>query len=83
MFLNTTERYRTLTMQDGPTPLAFTIPGASAASGFPRTKLYELIGAGVLDARKSGRQTIIIGDSLRAYMASLPAATIRTPRKAA
>jgi hypothetical protein len=68
-------------MSEDATPLAYTIAAASKASGFPRTKIYKLTGAGVLDARKSGRQTIIMGDSLRAYTASLPRADIRIPRQ--
>jgi hypothetical protein len=63
--------------------ISLTIPGASENSGIGRTTLYGLIGAGKLDARKCGNRTLIIAESLRNYVASLPAADIRTTRKAA
>jgi hypothetical protein len=46
------------------------------------THLYELIGAGKIEARKSGRKTIILDESLRGYLASLPRADIRTGQRA-
>jgi excisionase family DNA binding protein len=61
--------------------LAFTIADAAKASGLGRTSLYELIGAGKLEARKAGNRTLIPADSLRAYLASLPAADIRTGQR--
>lgn len=64
-------------------PLAVTIPGAAQMSGLGRSRIYELIGEGTLEARKAGRRTLIMTDSLRAYLSTLPAATIRAPRKAA
>ena len=64
-------------MQDNP-KLAFTIPDAVQASGLPRTTIYELIGAGLIEARKAGRRTLIPADSLRRYLDALPLATIRT-----
>ncbi len=64
-------------------PLAYRIPDAGRLTGLGATKLYELIGRGVLDARKAGSRTLITGESLRAYVASLPKAEIRTGREAA
>ena len=64
--------------------LAMSVSDAVRISGLGRTVLYELIGAGKIEARKAGNRTLIPTDSLRAYLASLPAATIRTgQRKAA
>lgn len=64
--------------------MAYTIDGASKVTGLGRTSLYGLIGAGKLEARKAGNRTLIPAESLRAYIASLPAADIRTgQRKAA
>jgi hypothetical protein len=63
--------------------LAYRIPDAGRITGLGNTKLYELIGQGVLDARKAGSRTLITGESLRAYVASLPKATITTGREAA
>ena len=63
--------------------LAFTILDAAKASGLGRTTLYELIGAGKIEARKSGNRTLIPADSLRSYIASLPPADIRTGQRKA
>ncbi len=64
--------------------IAHTIADAAKVSGLGRTSLYELIGAGKIEARKSGNRTLIPADLLRAYLASLPRADIRTgQRKAA
>jgi hypothetical protein len=63
-------------------PAGFTIEGAVAFSGYTRSRIYEEIAAGRLEARKAGRQTIILGDSLRAHIRGLPAANIRMSRKA-
>ncbi len=62
-------------------PLAYRIEDARRAIGVGTTRLYELIGAGVLDARKSGNRTLITGDSLRRYIADLPKADIRTGQR--
>ena len=65
-------------------PIAYTVPDAGRVAGIGTTKLYELIGTGALDARKAGRRTVIMADSLRAYLTTLPPACIRTgQRKAA
>ena len=63
--------------------LAFTIDDAVNASGLARSRIYELVGTGHLEARKAGRRTLITGESLRQYIASLPPANIRAPRAAA
>ncbi len=57
--------------------LAYTILDAAKASGLGRTTIYELISAGKIEARKAGARTLIPADSLRRYIASLPAANIR------
>lgn len=56
--------------------IAYTITDAIKVSGIGRTSLYELIGAGKIDARKSGGRTIILAESLRSYIANLPSADI-------
>lgn len=60
--------------------LSFTIDGAMSVTGLGKTRLFELIAEGKLEARKEGRRTLIMGDSLRAYLASLPK---WTPQRAA
>jgi excisionase family DNA binding protein len=63
--------------------ISLTIADAVKSSGIGRTTLYELIGAKKLDARKAGNRTLITAESLRRYVASLPAADIRMTRKVA
>jgi excisionase family DNA binding protein len=62
---------------------AFTIAEAAKASGIGRSTLYELIGAGKVEARKVGNRTLIVAASLRSFLENLPPANIRTGRKAA
>ena len=64
-------------------PLAYRIEDARRMVGLGVTRIYELIGAGVLDARKAGGRTLITGDSLRRYVADLPKADIRTGQRGA
>jgi hypothetical protein len=64
-------------------PIVYTLPEARRVSGHGLTKLYQLIGAGVLDARKAGSRTLVTAESLRRYLDNLPPADIRTGRKAA
>ena len=64
-------------------PLAYRIDDARRILGLGTTKIYELIGQNLLDARKAGARTLITGESLRAYVASLPKANITTGREAA
>ena len=61
--------------------IAHTIADAVKISGIGRTTLYELIAAKKIDARKAGNRTLIPAESLRAFIAALPAADIRTVRK--
>jgi excisionase family DNA binding protein len=65
------------------TPMTYTIEGAVQATGLPRTTIYELLGKQRLSAVKAGRRTLILADSVRAYLESLPAATIAAPKRAA
>lgn len=64
------------------TIIAFTISGAVKSSGLTRTRIYNLIGDGSIEAVKAGRRTLIKAHSLRRYVDALPPATIR-PAKAA
>lgn len=56
--------------------LVLSIPEAVAASGFSRTSLYQEIGAGRLRAVKRGRRVAILSDDFKAWLNSLPEATI-------
>lgn len=70
-------------MRDMNQPLAVTIPGAVSMTGLGRSRIYELIGTGTLEARKAGRRTLVMTDSLRAYLSTLPPASVRAPRQKA
>lgn len=59
------------------------VDDALTALGCRRTKLYELIEAGHLDARKLGRHTRITASSIAAYQASMPKAEIGAGRRQA
>ena len=64
-------------------PLLYPIAEAKRLIGTGTTRLYELIGAGFLDARKAGGRTLITAESLRQYVASLPKANITTGQRGA
>jgi excisionase family DNA binding protein len=51
---------------------AYRIEQVIAQAGIGRTKLYQEINAGRLKAVKAGRRTLIMADSLNAWLAALP-----------
>ena len=57
-------------------PFALSIAAAVGATGnaVSRTRLFDLIRAGEVDARKVGRRTVVLADSLRAYIERQPCA---------
>jgi excisionase family DNA binding protein len=63
-------------------PIAAPIPEASRISGLSRSEIYRRLAAGDIRAVKSGSRTLILLDSLREHLASLPAATFRAPKVA-
>jgi excisionase family DNA binding protein len=52
--------------------LGLTIEEAVRLSGIGRSKLYEAIRDGLLQARKFGRRTIILQEDLQQFLAALP-----------
>ena len=70
-------------MTEKNTPILYTINDATTASGLARSRLYALMGEGLISAVKAGRRTLIKADSLNAYIASLPTALIRRNHAAA
>ena len=64
-------------------PITAPIPEASRVSGLSRSEIYRRLSAGDIRAVKSGARTLIIMESLRAHLASLPLATFRAPKAAA
>jgi excisionase family DNA binding protein len=63
-------------------PITAPISEASRLSGLSRSEIYRRLAAGDIHAVKSGSRTLILMDSLRAHLASLPAATFRAPKAA-
>jgi hypothetical protein len=63
-------------------PLAAPILDACRISGLSRSEIYRRLAAGDIRAVKSGARTLVLMDSLRAHLASLPAATFRRPKAA-
>jgi excisionase family DNA binding protein len=57
-------------------PIAYTLASACAALGVGRTRLYELISQGKIEARACGGRTLIPAQSLLDFVASLPAAPV-------
>ena len=55
-------------------PFGLSIAAAVEATGsaVSRTRLFELIRTGEVDARKVGRRTVVIADSLRDYLLRQP-----------
>jgi Helix-turn-helix domain len=63
-------------------PIAAPIPDACRISGLSSSEIYRRLAAGDIRAVKSGSRTLILMDSLRAHLASLPPATFRTGKAA-
>ena len=63
--------------------LAAPIPAACRISGLSRSEIYRRLATGDIRAVKSGSRTLILMDSLRTHLASLPAATFRARKRAA
>jgi hypothetical protein len=62
------------------TPILVSIPQASAMIGRGVTKIYEMIGSGLIKAVKSDNRTLVVVDSLHEYADKLPAAKVAPPR---
>ena len=53
-------------------PLAYRIADAAKVVGLSRSRIYELVGEGKLEARKVGGCTVIPAASLRALIDNAP-----------
>jgi excisionase family DNA binding protein len=60
-------------------PITATIPTVSEMTGWSRSEVYRRLTAGDIRAVKSGNRTLIVVESVRQHVASLPAATFRAP----
>ncbi len=57
-------------------PISVSIETASRLTGICRSRIYYLIAQGKLDARKYGKSTLILADSLKKFLSDLPPAKI-------
>lgn len=57
--------------------ITLTVEQACATTGYGRTKLYDLIGSGRVRAKKDGQKTLILSESLRNHINSLPDKPLR------
>jgi excisionase family DNA binding protein len=64
-------------------PEAVPLPRLQAVFGISRSTAYRLAAEGRIRFLKVGRSTLVDAASVRAFLASLPAATIRPERKEA
>jgi predicted DNA-binding transcriptional regulator AlpA len=64
-------------------PYMLTIPAAQTFSGLSRSEIYRRLADGSIQAVKSGTRTLVLTESLRDYLASLPTATFRRPAQRA
>jgi hypothetical protein len=60
-------------------PLAVSIPQTAQITGESRSQVYVRIARGEYEAVKSGARTLIIYDSIKRRVASLPRAKIKLP----
>ena len=62
--------------------LSMSVADACKTVGIGRTRLYSLIGEGRITAVRCGGKTLILADSLRTFVTSLPPASIRVTKPA-
>jgi excisionase family DNA binding protein len=61
-------------------PFTVTIKTASLLTGISRSRIYEAIGRGELDAVKDGERTLITMASIERRQSALPKAKIAAPK---
>jgi hypothetical protein len=59
-------------------PLTVPLPQAPAATGLSRSAIYRAAAAGKIRLLKNGRSTLVDMVSVRAFLASLPDAKVRS-----
>jgi hypothetical protein len=63
-------------------PLTASIADTVTLSGISRSRLYELIAAGEIDARKAGSKTLVVTESVVRWLDTLPEARGNSVRPA-
>ncbi len=65
------------TTTPAPTAAFLSVKAAQARYGLSRTRLYRLLAAGRIEARKLGGRTLVVAESADRFMAALPRAEFR------
>ena len=55
-----------------------TLPTVTDLTGLSRSEIYRRLAAGDIRAVKHRKRTLVLMESVRAYLASLPSATFRS-----
>jgi hypothetical protein len=61
-------------------PILCSVPQGCQMIGIGTQGMYDLIGAGLVNAVKRGTRTLLVVASLKEYAASLPPAQVASPR---
>jgi hypothetical protein len=64
-------------------PILCSVPQGCQMLSIGTQGMYDLIGAGQVEAVKRGTRTLLVVESLKAYAKALPRATVAAPRKRA
>jgi hypothetical protein len=62
-------------------PILCSVPQGCQMLSIGTQGMYDLIGAGLVEAVKRGTRTLLVVESLKAYAKTLPRATVAPPRK--
>lgn len=60
-------------------PVTATFPTVTRIYGLSRSELYRRLAGGEIRAVKNGKTVLIVVETVRQYLASLPPATYRAP----
>ena len=72
-------KYAEMASNSDAVPLTVPLPKAPAITGLSRSRIYLKAARGNIRLLKVGRSTLVCMDSVRAFLASRPAAAIRAP----
>jgi hypothetical protein len=62
-------------------PILVTIANAAAATGESEWQVRQLVSAGIYEAKKAGRRTLIVYAGIKKRVAGLPTAELCPPRR--
>jgi hypothetical protein len=61
-------------------PILCSVPQGCQMLGIGTQGMYDLIGAGLVRAVKRGTRTLLVVESLKSYVVTLPPATVAAPK---